>query len=104
MSWVLFTLGAVFLQTGRNALQSKLSDKVDTLCVTLSRFLFAPPIALAYLLLLSYLSQPSFDSHANVQPAWLELPQFSLSFVLVVILAIPHVLKTATLIGVVQPA
>ena len=87
MSWVLFTLGAVFLQTGRNALQSKLSDKVDTLGVTLSRFLFAPPIALAYLLLLSYLSQPSFDSHANVQPAWLELPQFSLSFVLVVVLA-----------------
>ena len=87
MSWVLFTLGAVFLQTGRNALQSKLSDKVDTLGVTLSRFLFAPPIALAYLLLLSYLSQPSFDSHANVRPAWLELPQFSLSFVLVVVLA-----------------
>ena len=87
MSWVLFTLGAVFLQTGRNALQSKLSDKVDTLGVTLSRFLFALPIALAYLLLLSYLSQPSFDSHANVQPAWLELPQFSLSFVLVVVLA-----------------
>ena len=87
MSWVLFTLGAVFLQTGRNALQSKLSDKVDTLGVTLSRFLFAPPIALAYLLLLSYLSQPSFDSTANVQPALLQLPPFSLSFVIMALLA-----------------
>lgn len=52
MSWVAFTFGAVVMQTFRNALQSKLSANVSTSGVTLARFLFAPPIVLAYLLLL----------------------------------------------------
>lgn len=53
------------MQTMRNALQSELSAKVNTLGVTLARFLFAPPIALAYLLILHYFSDqgiPSFTS------------------------------------------
>lgn len=52
LTWVLFTLGAVVLQTVRNALQSELSANVNTLGVTLARFLYAPPIAAVYLLLL----------------------------------------------------
>ena len=53
MSWILFTLMAVFFQTFRNAIQSKLSATVPTLGVTLSRFLFAAPIAGAYVYALS---------------------------------------------------
>ena len=74
MSWVAYTLGAVVMQTARNALQSKLSAHVDTVGVTLSRFLFAPPIALVYLLFL-YTASP--------QP----LPVFNLSFYIYVGLA-----------------
>ncbi len=39
---------AVLFQTFRNAIQSKLSSTVPTIGVTLSRFLFAPPIAAIY--------------------------------------------------------
>ena len=52
MSWIFFTLLAAFMQTWRNALQSKLSKDVDTSGVTLARFLFATPIAAAYLIVL----------------------------------------------------
>lgn len=65
MSWVFFTLGAVVMQTVRNALQSQLSAKMSTSGVTLSRFLFAPPIALLYLgLLYTFSNQviPEFSS------------------------------------------
>ena len=44
---------AVFFQTFRNAIQSKLSSTVPTAGVTLSRFLFAPPIAAAYVCIVS---------------------------------------------------
>ncbi|MBU2979559.1 DMT family transporter [Alteromonas sp. C1M14] len=54
MSWAFFTLLAVVFQTFRNAFQSQLSHSVSTSGVTLSRFLFAPPIALLYLLILYY--------------------------------------------------
>ncbi|TKB03351.1 DMT family transporter [Alteromonas portus] len=74
MSWILFTLGAVIMQTVRNALQSKLSGAVNTSGVTLSRFILAPPIALAYLLIL----YNGTDS---------QLPQFSGSFIVVVLFA-----------------
>lgn len=66
VSWVLFTLGAVIMQTVRNALQSQLSASVNTLGVTLARFLFAPPIAALYLLILyafSAQSIPSFSTY-----------------------------------------
>lgn len=74
MSWVFFTLSAVVLQTFRNALQSKLSANMSTSGVTLARFLFAPPIALIYLLLLYIFSNQ-------------DVPEFSLKFVLLVLLA-----------------
>lgn len=74
MSWVFFTLSAVVLQTFRNALQSKLSANMSTSGVTLARFLFAPPIALIYLLLLYTFSNQ-------------DIPEFSLKFVLLVLLA-----------------
>lgn len=82
MSWVFYTLGAVIMQTVRNALQSKLSAHVDTVGVTLSRFLFAPPIALVYLVILHTASPqplPSFDGSLS--------GSFSLSFIVVVLLA-----------------
>ncbi len=74
MSWVFFTLGAVVLQTFRNALQSKLSANMSTSGVTLARFLFAPPIALVYLLLLYAVSEQN-------------IPEFTLKFVFIVLVA-----------------
>ena len=74
MSWILFTLGAVVMQTVRNALQSKLSGVVNTSGVTLSRFILAPPIALVYLLIL-------YSSSAS------QVPEFSGSFIAVVLCA-----------------
>ncbi|WP_133468003.1 EamA family transporter [Paraglaciecola marina] len=64
MTWIFFTLGAVVMQTFRNALQSQLSASVSTSGVTLARFLFAPPIALVYLLILYSVSDqitPTFN-------------------------------------------
>lgn len=93
MSWVLFTLGAVFLQTGRNALQSKLSAHVDTMGVTLSRFLFAPPIALAYLLVHSYFvshnnaTRGDITSAVTASAGGFVLPEFSFQFIALVVLA-----------------
>lgn len=74
MSWVFFTLGAVVLQTFRNALQSKLSENMSTAGVTLARFIFAAPIALFYLLLLY-----TFSPQA--------MPEFSPKFLTLVFLA-----------------
>ncbi|MFT2089572.1 DMT family transporter [Paraglaciecola sp. 2405UD69-4] len=62
--WVWLTLGAVLMQTFRNALQSQLSTSVSTSGVTFARFLFAPPIALVYLLILYSISDqiiPTFN-------------------------------------------
>ncbi|MGY0312985.1 EamA family transporter [Alteromonas macleodii] len=74
MSWILFTLGAVVMQTVRNALQSMLSGAVNTSGVTLSRFILAPPIALVYLLIL-------YSSSAS------QVPEFSGSFITVILCA-----------------
>jgi len=74
MSWILFTLGAIVMQTVRNALQSKLSGAVNTSGVTLSRFILAPPIALVYLLIL-------YSSSAS------QVPEFSGSFIAVILCA-----------------
>jgi drug/metabolite transporter (DMT)-like permease len=74
VNWVFFTLGAVVLQTFRNALQSKLSDHISTSGVTLARFLFAPPIALTYLILLYTFSHQT-------------IPEFTLKFIFLVLLA-----------------
>ena len=47
--WVPFTLMAAFSQSWRNAFQKQLSVNVDTLGVTLARFIFAGPLAALYL-------------------------------------------------------
>ncbi|WP_122902451.1 DMT family transporter [Acinetobacter sp. B51(2017)] len=49
MIWILFTLMAAFMQAWRNAFQKQLSSSVDVYGVTLARFLFAVPLAIAYL-------------------------------------------------------
>lgn len=86
MSWVFFTLGAVVMQTFRNALQSKLSAHMSTSGVTLSRFLFAPPIALIYLLLLY-----TFSNQA--------IPEFSSQFIFYVLLAsVMQIIATALMV------
>mgnify|MGYP003634091214 FL=1 len=86
MSWVFFTLGAVVMQTFRNALQSKLSAHMSTSGVTLSRFLFAPPIALIYLGLLY-----TFSNQA--------IPEFSSQFISYVLLAsVMQIFATALMV------
>lgn len=57
MSWIFFTLLAAFSQSWRNAFQSRLSKEMNVTGVTLSRFLWASPLAAFYLLSL-YLYQP----------------------------------------------
>ncbi|MGB0834587.1 MAG: EamA family transporter [Psychrobium sp.] len=47
--WIYFTLMAAFSQSWRNAFQSKLSQDVDVVGVTLARFLWAGPLAALYL-------------------------------------------------------
>ncbi len=68
MTWILFTLLAAFMQSWRNAFQSRLSAEVKTAGVTLARFLWASPIAALYLCLLY-----------QVKPA--PLPTFSHTFI-----------------------
>lgn len=52
MLWVPFTVMAAFSQAWRNAFQKQLSVDVDTLGVTLARFIFAGPMAALYLIAL----------------------------------------------------
>ncbi len=52
--WVLFTFIAAFMQAWRNAFQSQLSQQVKVAGVTLSRFIWAGPIAVLYLAGLYY--------------------------------------------------
>ncbi|MGF1754609.1 DMT family transporter [Vibrio makurazakiensis] len=58
MSWVFFTVLAAFSQSWRNAFQSRLSKELNVVGVTLSRFLWASPLAAIYLLIL-YWYQPT---------------------------------------------
>ena len=86
MTWILLTLTAVVMQTFRNALQSKLSAHISTSGVTLSRFIFAPPIALTYLAVLYYLSNQ-------------DIPVFATKFILLVfIAAISQIAATALMV------
>jgi drug/metabolite transporter (DMT)-like permease len=86
VSWVFFTLGAVVMQTFRNALQSKLSANMSTSGVTLARFLFAPPIALTYLALLYTFSNQI-------------IPEFTFKFVSFVLLAsVMQIFATALMV------
>ena len=70
--WVLFTFIAAFMQAWRNAFQSKLSQQAKVAGVTLSRFIWAGPIAVLYLAGLYY-----------YQPV--QLPEFNQVFFLYVI-------------------
>lgn len=86
MAWIFFTLLAAFMQTGRNALQSKLSSSVSTSGVTLARFLFASPIAAVYLFTL-YVFSPQ------------AIPDFSLTFLVYVgIASCLQILATALMV------
>ncbi|MDO5058397.1 MAG: DMT family transporter [Neisseria sp.] len=53
MVWVAFTLLAASMQAWRNAAQKELSKTVPVLGVTLARFLYACPLAAAYLWLVN---------------------------------------------------
>lgn len=67
MSWILFTLLAAFSQSWRNAFQSQLSKDLNVIGVTLSRFLWASPLAAIYLLCLYWfepVSLPSFNLYS----------------------------------------
>ncbi|MCL1138365.1 DMT family transporter [Shewanella pneumatophori] len=57
MTWIFFTFLAAFMQAWRNAFQSQLSKDVNIAGVTLARFIWATPIAIAYLVGL-YIWQP----------------------------------------------
>ena len=64
MIWILLTIFAAFMQSWRNALQSKLSAHVSVAGVTLARFIVASPIAGLYLYALYYYQDaplPSFN-------------------------------------------
>lgn len=67
MTWIFLTLFAAFMQSWRNAFQSRLSSEVSTVGVTLARFLWASPLAAVYLIML-YQWQPA------------ALPTFSTAF------------------------
>ncbi|ENM5874172.1 DMT family transporter [Vibrio mimicus] len=67
MTWIFLTLFAAFMQSWRNAFQSRLSGDVSTAGVTLARFLWASPLAAVYLVTL-YQWQPA------------ALPSFSITF------------------------
>lgn len=56
--WIFFTFLAAFMQAWRNAFQSQLSQDVTVAGVTLARFIWASPIAAAYLFSL-YQWQPT---------------------------------------------
>lgn len=86
MTWILFTLLAAFMQSWRNALQSRLSGEVKTAGVTLARFLWASPIAAIYLWLLYH-----------IEPT--EFPTFTLAFVgFIVGAAIMQILATVLMV------
>lgn len=63
--WIFFTLLAATMQSFRNAFQSELSKEVNTLGVTLARFIWASPIALIYLAGL-YQWQPASIANFNI--------------------------------------
>ncbi|WP_019674201.1 DMT family transporter [Arsukibacterium perlucidum] len=86
MLWIPFTLLAAFMQAWRNAFQKQLSKEVKVAGVTLARFIWASPLAAAYLWGL-YQWQPA------------PLPQLSGSFTgFVVGAALAQILATALMV------
>ncbi|GGF06639.1 DMT family transporter [Pseudoalteromonas gelatinilytica] len=68
MTWIFLTIFAAFMQSWRNALQSKLSATVSVAGVTLARFIVASPIAALYLFALYQYQDAT-------------LPDFNLAFI-----------------------
>ncbi|MBD56055.1 DMT family transporter [uncultured Pseudoalteromonas sp.] len=68
MTWIFLTIFAAFMQSWRNALQSKLSATVSVAGVTLARFIVASPIAALYLFALYQYQDAA-------------LPDFNLAFI-----------------------
>ncbi|SHO59250.1 DMT family transporter [Vibrio quintilis] len=86
MTWILFTLLAAFMQSWRNAFQSRLSGDVKTAGVTLARFLWASPLAALYLWVLY-----------QVDPA--DIPEFNTVFISFVVgAAIMQIVATALMV------
>lgn len=63
--WISFTLLAAFMQSWRNTFQNQLSKQVSVTGVTLSRFLFATPIAGGYLVALYWWNPGTELIHIN---------------------------------------
>lgn len=66
MTWIFFTLLAAFSQSWRNAFQSQLSKEMNVIGVTLSRFLWASPLAAFYLVCL-YWFEPVALPYLNIR-------------------------------------
>ncbi|UHJ59314.1 DMT family transporter [Vibrio furnissii] len=86
MTWIFFTFLAAFMQSWRNAFQSRLAGDVKTAGVTLARFIWASPLAALYLLTLYH-----------IEPV--ELPSFSHTFIgFIVGAAVMQILATALMV------
>ncbi|MFT6897350.1 MAG: drug/metabolite transporter (DMT)-like permease [Paraglaciecola sp.] len=84
--WIPFTLMAAFMQSWRNAFQKRLSVDVDTLGVTLARFILAVPMAAIYVSVLFY--------HGDTP-----IPQMDFGFYLIMALAaISQIFATALMV------
>jgi drug/metabolite transporter (DMT)-like permease len=84
--WIPFTLMAAFMQSWRNAFQKQLSADIDTLGVTLSRFVLAVPMAAVYVYLL--FNQGGYTA-----------PHMSRNFYLIIVLAaISQIFATALMV------
>jgi drug/metabolite transporter (DMT)-like permease len=84
--WIPFTLMAAFMQSWRNAFQKRLSVDVDTLGVTLARFILALPMAAIYVSVLFY--------HGGTT-----IPQLDVEFYLIIVLgAISQIFATALMV------
>ena len=84
--WIPFTVMAAFMQSWRNAFQKRLSTDVDTLGVTLARFILAVPMAALYAFVLF-----SYEGSA--------VPQMNAEFYLAIVLAaISQIFATALMV------
>ncbi|ABG42338.1 transporter, drug/metabolite exporter family [Paraglaciecola sp. T6c] len=84
--WIPFTVMAAFMQSWRNAFQKRLSADVDTLGVTLARFILAVPMAALYAFVLF-----SIEDSA--------VPQMNPKFYLAIVLAaISQIFATALMV------
>ena len=90
MAWIAFTVFAAFMQAFRNALQSKLSNNVSVVGVTLARFIIASPIAGLYLWAL-YQFNP------------VQIPSFNAEFIgFVIAAALMQIIATALMVKLFQ--